>query len=76
VALGRGGALETVEDGVTGILVRDDSAEAFAAGVRAAVDCEFDAATLRARAERFSGEHFLSGMRRVLDDSLAEDARW
>jgi glycosyltransferase involved in cell wall biosynthesis len=77
VALGRGGALETIEDGVTGVLVRDDSAESFAAGVRAAVDREFDAGLLRERAERFSEEHFLSGMRRVLDDALAAGhARW
>ena len=77
VALGRGGALETVEDGVTGVLVKDDSVEAFTAGVRTAIEREFDVGTLRARAERFSEDHFLSGMRRVMDDALAAGhQRW
>ena len=35
VALGEGGALESVVDGVTGVLVRDESVEAFADGARA-----------------------------------------
>ena len=38
VALARGGALETVVDGVTGVLVASESPEAFAAGIRRALD--------------------------------------
>ena len=45
VAYGRGGALETVRHGETGVLVDDLSAEAFAAAIADAVDRRFDAAS-------------------------------
>ena len=45
VALARGGALETVVDGVTGVLVQEPSAEAFAEGLA------------RPRAQEGSGSH-------------------
>ena len=57
VALGTGGAAETVVDGVTGVLVVDSSAEAFADGAEPrAARSPFDAAALREHALRFSRE--------------------
>ena len=53
VALGRGGALETVIDGVTGVLVDEPTAEAFAAGIRRAMQTTFDSAVIRAHAHQF-----------------------
>ena len=55
VASAHGGALETVEDGRTGVLVPPGDARALAEGCARALAMEFDAAYARARiAERFS----------------------
>jgi glycosyltransferase involved in cell wall biosynthesis len=58
VALNRGGALETVVPGVTGLLVEDDSAEAFADSITRALSHDFDCAAIRHHAERFGRERF------------------
>jgi glycosyltransferase involved in cell wall biosynthesis len=58
VALGRGGATETVVPGETGVLVDDLSAEAFADAIAAATRQQFDQAAIRRHAERFSRERF------------------
>jgi glycosyltransferase involved in cell wall biosynthesis len=78
VALGRGGALETVIDGETGVLVPEPTAEAFAAGLERAARTRFDAARIRANAERFSRERHLERMQAVIQDTLAAPAghRW
>jgi glycosyltransferase involved in cell wall biosynthesis len=70
VALGRGGALETVEDGRTGVLVEDDSAEAFAEGLRRVTREPYAPAVLRAHALQFSRDRFISAMSAVIDDAL------
>jgi glycosyltransferase involved in cell wall biosynthesis len=79
IALARGGAVETVVDGVTGLLVAEPTSRAFADALRRSQTITFDAATLRANAERFSMAAFLSAMERQVDDLLAalpEDVRW
>jgi glycosyltransferase involved in cell wall biosynthesis len=78
IALAAGGALETIEDGVTGVLVADATAGSFADAIRRVARDGFDPQVLRARAERFSEERFLSGMTRVITDVLAApaEARW
>jgi glycosyltransferase involved in cell wall biosynthesis len=58
VALGRGGALETVIHGQTGILVEEPAAEAFADAIADAVGRRFDQSAIRAHAERFGRERF------------------
>jgi glycosyltransferase involved in cell wall biosynthesis len=58
VALGRGGAVETVVPEVTGLLVDDPSAEAFADAIAAAIARRFDRAAIRRHAERFGRERF------------------
>jgi glycosyltransferase involved in cell wall biosynthesis len=58
VALGEGGATESVVDGETGILVRDRSVDAFAAAVQAASTRAFDSAAIRRHAERFGKDRF------------------
>jgi glycosyltransferase involved in cell wall biosynthesis len=58
VALARGGTRETVVDGETGVLVEDGSPDAFADGIRRAIDTPFDAAAIRAHAERFGRRRF------------------
>ena len=58
VALGRGGATETVIPEQTGLLVNEPTSEAFAAAIDAAMNRRFDTAAIRAHAERFGRERF------------------
>lgn len=58
VALGRGGALETVIPGQTGVLVDDLSADAFAAGVAEAVAGHYDSEAIRRHAMQFGRQRF------------------
>jgi glycosyltransferase involved in cell wall biosynthesis len=78
VALGRGGALDTVIEGETGILVADTTVEALAAGLRRAASTRWDAARIRRHAERFSRTRFVSDIERVIDETLSAPAgqRW
>jgi glycosyltransferase involved in cell wall biosynthesis len=66
VAYRRGGALETVIDGETGILVGEQTPDAFAAAISEAFDRQFDPSVLRKNAERFSPERFRDEFERVL----------
>src|SRR6478672_1978048 len=66
VALGRGGALETVVADETGVLVDDPSAPAFADGISRAMARRFDPALIRRHAERFSRERFSDEMAAVI----------
>jgi glycosyltransferase involved in cell wall biosynthesis len=72
VALGRGGALETVKPGETGALVDNQSPEAFADAIAAAVDREFDSVTIRRHAEQFSRARFGDQMAAL----IAEPSAW
>jgi glycosyltransferase involved in cell wall biosynthesis len=78
VALGRGGALDTVIDGDTGVLVPDPSIEALAAGMTRAAATPWDGARIRRHAERFSRQRFIHEIERVVDDTLSAPAgqRW
>jgi glycosyltransferase involved in cell wall biosynthesis len=67
VALGRGGALETVVDGVTGVLVPDATAESLAEGLDRVRHLPFDSAVIRRHAEQFSRERFAEEMRREIE---------
>jgi len=69
VALGRGGACETIVDGDTGILVEESSPEAFAEGIRRAAAQRFDPGSIRAHAERFSRVRFGDEMASLIHDT-------
>jgi len=71
VAVALGGALETVVDGETGVLVPPGSAEAMAEGLRRALAAPFDAGAIRRHAEGFSRSRFASRMAAVVDETLA-----
>ncbi|HXW06290.1 MAG TPA: glycosyltransferase [Vicinamibacterales bacterium] len=71
VTLRRGGACESVVPGTTGILVEDESVEAFADGLSAVRRLPLDRSAIRAQAETFSRDRFLSGFRAVLEAALA-----
>ncbi len=70
VALGVGGARETVIDGETGVLVGPGQ-EALAEGLRRAAATPWDSVRIRAHAERFSRERFVREMGEVIDETMA-----
>jgi glycosyltransferase involved in cell wall biosynthesis len=72
IALARGGAVETVVPGETGLLVDEPDPEAFAAAIATALDRPFDVATIRGHAERFGRERFGDEMEAI----VAEGTRW
>jgi glycosyltransferase involved in cell wall biosynthesis len=78
VALGRGGALDTVTDGETGVLVDEPTETAFAEGLRRAAAIAWDSARIRAHAERFSRERFRREMMTAVEATLAApvEHRW
>jgi glycosyltransferase involved in cell wall biosynthesis len=71
VALGRGGATETVVPGRTGQLVDTQSAEAFADAMHVVQRTPYDAHDLARHAAHFSLEQFELGLRRLLTGALA-----
>jgi glycosyltransferase involved in cell wall biosynthesis len=70
VALGIGGACESVRHGVTGILAGDDSVDAFAAALQTCRETTFDPLAIRANAERFSRDQFLRGFSAVVAEAV------
>jgi glycosyltransferase involved in cell wall biosynthesis len=78
VALGAGGALETVIHGTTGVLVPDATEESLAEGLRTAASRTWDSSAIRAHAERFSRERFVREMTGIIDETLAAPpgTRW
>jgi glycosyltransferase involved in cell wall biosynthesis len=75
VALGAGGARETVIDGRTGVLVEAESADAFAEGLTRVRSLTTAPETIRANAERFSRTRFLTDFHAAVSDSLAASGR-
>ncbi len=71
VALGRGGALESVQAGVTGVLVPEPTAAAFAEGLRAVDRLAAAPDAARVQALRFSTARFETGMGRAVAAVLA-----
>jgi glycosyltransferase involved in cell wall biosynthesis len=69
VAFGEGGALETVVDGRTGVLFREQTAAALLDAVARAEATVFDPEALRASALRFSRERFRREILAVLNEA-------
>ena len=72
VALGRGGALETVLPGETGLLVDEATPEAFGDAIAQALERRFDATVIRRHAEQFGRMRFGDQMAAL----IAEPAAW
>ena len=70
VALGHGGARETVIDGRTGVLV-GPGIDALAEGLRHAAGRDWDRAAIRQHAERFSRDRFVKEICEVIDDTMS-----
>lgn len=74
VALGRGGALETVVDGVTGIHFGDESPEALVAAVRRLDGLRLEEAAIRAQAARFGRTAFIAKIAEVVGEAVDANA--
>jgi len=78
VAVARGGALETITPGETGILFDDLTPVSMASALEAVAAAQFDPERLRANAQRFSRERHVERMRAVIDETLGAPigTRW
>ena len=72
VAFERGGALDAVVDGRTGCLFGDQNEEAVVAAMERALGIDWDAAAIRANAERFRPERFKEQFQTVVTHALKE----
>jgi glycosyltransferase involved in cell wall biosynthesis len=72
VALGRGGATETVLPGRTGVLVDSPDEDAFASAMDQVRQTLYDPAVLAQHASRFSVAQFEQGLRATLTHALAD----
>jgi len=71
IAYGRGGALETVEEGVSGVFFHERSVESLIEAIRACERLDTAPEVLARRAGRFSSGAFRVRMARVLAEALA-----
>jgi glycosyltransferase involved in cell wall biosynthesis len=78
VALGRGGALETVVPGETGVLFDEPTVDALAAALERVPKTHFDSDRIRRHALQFSRARHLDALRAVIEDTLDAPAaaRW
>jgi glycosyltransferase involved in cell wall biosynthesis len=78
VALGRGGALETVIDGETGVLFLEPTSASMADALERVGRLHVDATRLHCHASQFSRERHVAGLRAVIDETTAAPAgtRW
>jgi glycosyltransferase involved in cell wall biosynthesis len=63
IAYGRGGACETVLDGITGVLFPEQTADALVEAIKAAEGLSFEPESLRKQANRFAPEVFRSELK-------------
>jgi glycosyltransferase involved in cell wall biosynthesis len=74
VAFARGGALETVIPGETGVLFDELTPPSLAAALERTAATRFDPVRLRAHAEHFSRERHVERMRAVIEETLDRPA--
>ncbi|MFZ2544748.1 MAG: glycosyltransferase [Candidatus Saccharimonadales bacterium] len=69
IALGRAGAKDIVEDGISGVLFRDQNTENIVNAIRYAESLTFLPGTLRRKAKRFDKSLFITKIRKVVSDN-------
>ena len=70
VAFGRGGATETIAEGVSGIFFHEQLPDSLWCAVEEAATKEWDRSKIRAQAEKFDTQNFLDGLKRIVDETL------
>ncbi len=73
VAYGRGGALETIQNGVTGVFFNEQSPVALAQAVTAAANHPWNPDVIRRHAEAFGITHFIAGLSTAIRACLQGD---
>lgn len=73
IAFGEGGALETVQDGLSGVFFDAHDVASVSDAIRRCDALEADPATIASRARRFSRDAFAEGLTRLIED--AREAR-
>jgi glycosyltransferase involved in cell wall biosynthesis len=71
IALGRGGAADIVEPGVSGWLLERQDVDELRSAVRRAAEEELDRAEIRTRAERFAADRFRREIRAAVEELVA-----
>ena len=74
VAYARGGALETVVDGETGVFFSALTAESLGAALERVSSLRFEAERLHAHADQFSRDRHIQRMRETIDETLGAPA--
>ena len=72
VALAKGGALETVVDGQTGIFFKEQTVESLVEALRRFDGLSFNAPAIRRHAEKFSRQEFERQFQDFVAQSLAD----
>jgi glycosyltransferase involved in cell wall biosynthesis len=72
VAFGRGGATETVAQGLSGVFFAEQTVEAISSAVKTLAAIEIDPKMIAAHASRFGRDQFFQKMRTHIDGLLAE----
>ena len=71
IAYAKGGALDIVQDGETGILFPEQTVESLVAAIRRAETIEFRPSTLHRKSKRFAKSLFQTKMRKIIADAAA-----
>jgi glycosyltransferase involved in cell wall biosynthesis len=72
IAFGKGGATETVADGISGVFFAEQTVAAISSAVRRLADLKIDSNRIAEHANRFGRDTFFEKMRNHIDKLLAE----
>jgi len=72
IALGKGGALDTVAEGATGVFFSEQSEASLTSAINDYAKIHWNPAEIRAHAEQFREQHFRSNIRSVVDRALQQ----
>ncbi len=70
VAFGKGGLLETVQEGITGTFFKEQTVESFLNAVKQTASMHWNSSAIRANAEKFDTQNFISGLAASIEKCL------
>ena len=76
IAFGRGGATETVRDGVSGVFFAEQTVEAISSAVQRLGHLEINSKRIAEHAAQFGREQFFQNMHKHIDGLLARKSSW
>ena len=76
IAYGKGGALETIVDGRTGVVFGEQTVDSLVDAMLRFEELSFDSAAIRRHAERFSTARFTASLQRMVDAAMAKQHRF